>query len=119
MTFRPRPCRFSAIVDGQALRLSGYALSDEVDELDLFVGVYSGVDEPRSISVNDATAAAEQCGRFLALSARGGPAARVDETHDAFPLISTIAAWPGWHKCTFMCSPTCAQGRCNCRRSSR
>jgi hypothetical protein len=109
MTFRPRPCRFSAIVDGQALRLSGYALSDEVDELDLFVGVYSGVDEPRSISVNDATAAAEQCGRFLALSARGGPAARVDETHDAFPLISTIAAWPGMaqvhvHVLTDMCA---------------
>lgn len=81
-----------------------------MDELDLFVSVYSGVDEPRSISVNDATAAAEQCGRFLALSARGGLAARVDETHDAFPLISTIAAaWPGMaqvrvHVLTDMCA---------------
>jgi hypothetical protein len=94
ITFDPHPCRFFASVDGQDLRLSGYALSDELDRLDAFVSVYSGDDEPRSISEQDAVDAAAQCGRFLDMSASGALASHVDASHDAFPLIATIAsAW--------------------------
>lgn len=112
ITFEPDTCRFFATIDGQDLRLSGYALSDELDRLDAFVSVYSGDDEPRSISEQDALDAAEQCGRFLSMSARGTLAAHVDESHEAFPLISTIAsAWPGMsevriHVLTDMCAGT-------------
>lgn len=93
-TYEPHPCHFFAVIDGQTLRLSGYALSDELDRLDVLVSVYSGDDEPRAIGEEGAAEAAAQCARFLALSAGGALAARVDESHDAFALISTIAsAW--------------------------
>jgi hypothetical protein len=94
ITYEPQPCRFSATVNAQVLRLSGYALSDELDRLDLFVSVYSGDDEPRLMLEEEATEAAGQCGNFLELSARGTLAPLVDESHDAFALIATIgAAW--------------------------
>jgi hypothetical protein len=92
ITFEPQPCRFVATVDEQPLRLSGYALSDALDRLDLLVTVYAGEDEPRTMPEEAALEAIGQCGRFLELSASGVLAERVDESHDAFPLISTIAA---------------------------
>ena len=112
ITFEPQPCRFVATVEGQALRLSGYALSDALDRLDLLVTVYAGEDEPRTMSEEAALEAIEQCGCFLELSASGGLAQRVDESHDAFPLISTIAAaWTGMqqvriHVLTDLCAGT-------------
>jgi hypothetical protein len=96
ITHEPKICRYAASIDGQALRLSGYALSDELDQLDLFVSVYSGDDEPQPMREEDAAEAAAQCGRFLELSVRGTLGAIVDESHDACLLISTIAAaWQG------------------------
>ncbi|MDY0963952.1 AIPR family protein [Massilia sp. CFBP9026] len=92
ITFAPQPCRFVATVDGQPVRLSGFALSDELDRLDLLVTVYAGETEPRTMPEEMAHEAAEHCGRFLALSASGTLGERVDRSHDAFPLISTIAA---------------------------
>ena len=110
ITYDPQPCRYFACVDNQDLRLSGYALSDELDRLDAFVSLYSGDEEPRSIREQDALDSATQCGRFLEMSANGTLAAHVDASHDAFPLISTIAsAWSGMsqvriHVLTDMCA---------------
>ena len=112
ITYDPQACRYFASVDHQDLRLSGYALSDELDRLDAFVSVYSGDAEPRSISEQDALDAAGQCGRFLEMSAGGTLAKHVDASHDAFPLISTIgSAWHGMsqvriHVLTDMCAGT-------------
>lgn len=92
ITFTPQPCRFVAAVDGQPVRLSGYALSDELDRLDLLVTVYAGETEPRMMPEPMAHEAAEHCGRFLSLSASGMLGERADRSHDAYPLISTIAA---------------------------
>lgn len=110
LTFDPNPCRYFASIDGRELRLSGYALSEDLDRLDAFVGVYSGADEPHRMGEHEALAAAEQAGRFVELSANGSLKNRVDESHDAFPLISTIeAAWPTMsrvriHVLTDMCA---------------
>jgi hypothetical protein len=110
ITYESHPCHFFASIDQRELRLSGYALSDELDRLDLFISVYSGDEEPRSISEQAALEAAGQCGRFLELSAQGALTSRVDESHDAFPLIATIAtAWRGMsevriHVLTDMCA---------------
>lgn len=96
ITWTPQLCHFSAMVEGRSLRLSGYAVSEELDRLDLLVSVYSGEEEPRTMSDEAANQAAEQCGRFLALAVDGTLAQLVDPSHDAYALITTIAAaWDG------------------------
>lgn len=96
ITHEPKRCRYSATIDGQAVRLSGYALAEELDQLDLFVSIYSGNEGPDLLREEDAAEAAAQCRRFLELSASGTLGRIVDETDDAYPLISTIAgAWQG------------------------
>jgi hypothetical protein len=36
-THEPKHCRYLAMVDDQMVRLSGYALTEELDQLELFV----------------------------------------------------------------------------------
>lgn len=43
MTFEPVICYYSAKVGNANLRLSGFAVSDDTDQLDLFVSLYDGV----------------------------------------------------------------------------
>src|SRR5208282_2111573 len=50
MTFDPQVCHYSAKVGNANIRLSGYAMSEEVDQLDLFVSLYSGVNDVTPIS---------------------------------------------------------------------
>ena len=45
MTFEPNVCHYAARVGNAKLRLSGYAISEDADQLDLFVSLYEGVDE--------------------------------------------------------------------------
>jgi hypothetical protein len=112
ITFEPQPCRFVATVDGRPLRLSGYALSEELDRLDLLVTVYAGENDPRTLPEETALEAARECGHFLELSASGTLVGRVDQSHEAFPLISTIgAAWNAMtqvriHVLTDLCAGT-------------
>lgn len=94
ITHEPKRCPYFATIDNKLVRLSGYALAEELDQLDLFVSIYSGDEEPGLLREEDAIEAAAQCGRFLELSASGALGRIVDETHDAYPFISTIAgAW--------------------------
>jgi len=94
ITHEPKRCPYFATFDNKVVRLSRYALAEERDQLGLFVRIYSGDEEPGLLRVEDAIEAAAQCGRFLELSASGELGRLVDETHDAYPFISTIAgAW--------------------------
>jgi hypothetical protein len=96
ITNEPHACPYSATINGQAVRLSGYALSEKLDQLDLFVSIYSGNQEPGLLREEDAIEAVAQCARFLELSVLGTLRGVADETHDAFLLISTIpASWEG------------------------
>lgn len=90
MTFEPNICHYAAVIGNAKLRLSGYAISEEADQLDLFVSLYSGADAIIPISDAETKAAAEQCIRFLARCAEGRLARAVDESSDAYPLILTI-----------------------------
>lgn len=45
MTFDPVECHFEGTVGNAILRLSGYSVSDDSEQLDLFVSLYAGVDE--------------------------------------------------------------------------
>lgn len=90
MTFEPQVCHYSARVGEGNLRLSGYALSDDIDQLDLYVSLYDGCDELVAISDTETTRAAEQCSRFLNQCVSGALSAKMDESHDAFALVQTI-----------------------------
>ncbi|MCQ8182294.1 AIPR family protein [Methylomonas sp. SURF-1] len=90
MTFEPEVCHYSAKVGNANLRLSGFAVSDEADQLDLFVSIYDGVDTIQSIPDSETKTAAEQCLRFLAKCAEGKLAATMDESNDAYALALTI-----------------------------
>ena len=92
MTFEPALCRVTCKIGNANLRLSGYALSDDQDQLDLFVSLYDGVDVPTPVPDSETKTAVEQCIRFLALCAEGKMAQKLDDTHDARSLAETIQA---------------------------
>ena len=92
MTFDPVECHYEGKVGNANLRLSGYALSEEADQLDLFVSLYANVDEPTRIPDSETEAAAKQCLRFLAQCAEGKMAALLDPTSDARSLAETLHA---------------------------
>ena len=90
MTFDPAVCHYTAKVQNAKLRLSGYAVSEESDQLDLFVSLYAGVDEVTSIPDSETKRAAEQCFRFLGRSAEGRLASTMEKSNDAYELVLTI-----------------------------
>ncbi len=90
MTFDPEVCHFSAKVGNANLKLSGFAVSEEADQIDLFVSLYAGVDEVTAVTDTDTKTAAEQCLRFLARCAEGKLAAQIEESNDAYALAVTI-----------------------------
>lgn len=90
MTHEPSSCHFQGRVGNANLKLSGYAMSMEREELDLFVSLYDGVNEIANISDTETKTAVEQCLRFLAMCAGGTMAARLEESSDARSLAETI-----------------------------
>ncbi len=90
MTFEPQVCHYEARVGNAKLRLSGFAVSEEADQLDLFVSLYDGVDLILPVPDSETKTAAEQCLRFLAKCAEGKLAATMDESNDAYTLAVTI-----------------------------
>ncbi|MES2242111.1 MAG: AIPR family protein [Pseudomonadota bacterium] len=90
MTFEPVACRYRGKVGNAILRLNGYAMSEDLDQLDLFVSLYEGVDEPTPVADADTKTAVEQCLRFLALCAEGKMAPRLDPSSDERSLAETL-----------------------------
>ncbi|KAI94729.1 abortive phage infection protein [Rhodomicrobium udaipurense JA643] len=90
MTFEPEACHYSATVGNAKLRLSGYAVSEEADQLDLFVSLYEGAETITPISDTETKTAAEQCLRFLSKCAEGRLASTMDQSNDAYRLALTI-----------------------------
>jgi hypothetical protein len=90
MTFEPNVCHYAARVGNANLRLSGYAISEDADQIDLFVSLYEGVDEITPVSDTETKTAAEQCLRFVARCAEGRLAGTMDPTNDAYPLAINI-----------------------------
>ncbi len=90
MTFEPVVCHYQGRVGNAILRLTGYAMSDDADQLDLFVSLYEGVDELTLIPDSETKAAAEQCLRFLALCAEGKMASKLDPSSDVHSLALSI-----------------------------
>jgi hypothetical protein len=92
MTFEPVACHFQGKIGNANLRLSGYAISDEADQLDLFVSLYNGVNELAAIPDSETQMAVEQCIRFLGLCAEGKIASKLDPSSDVHSLALTLHA---------------------------
>lgn len=90
MTFDPQVCHFSARLGNAVLKLSGFAVSDERDELDLFVSLYEGAETVVNIPDADTLKAAKQCVRFLESCASGELARQIDQANDAYMLALTV-----------------------------
>ena len=90
MTFEPEVCHYSAKIGNANLHLSGFSVSDEADQLDLFVSLYNGTDKIVPIPDSETKTAAEQCLRFLGKCAEGKLARTMDESNDAYALAMTI-----------------------------
>lgn len=90
MTSEPRALHVERKVGNANLRLSGYAVSEEGDQLDLFVSIYEGVDTVQPIPDAEIRTAAEQCIKFLGKAVEGKLNAALDPADDAYELILTL-----------------------------
>lgn len=93
MTSEPVECHSGLIKVGNAnLRLSGYSLSEEHDQLDLFVSLYDNVEVPTPVPDAETKTSVEQCLRFLKLCAEGKMAPKLDPSSDVRSLAETLQA---------------------------
>ena len=90
MTFEPVLCPYRSKIGNAILRLSGYAMSEDADQLDLFVSLYEGVDVLTPVADADTKTAVEQCLRFLQLCAEGKLAPKLDPSDDVRSLAETL-----------------------------
>lgn len=90
MTFEAVVCHFQGKFGNANLRLSGYAISDDGDQLDFFVSLYQGYTVLTPIQEQDTKIAAQQCVRFLELCATGRLLNKLDPSSDAYSLALTI-----------------------------
>lgn len=90
MTFEPVICHYQCKVGNANLRLSGYAISDDTDQLDLFVSLYEGFETLTPVQDQNSKTAAQQCVRFLELCATGRLTDKLDPSSDAHSLALTI-----------------------------
>lgn len=86
----PQICHFERKIGTANLRLSGFAVSEEADQLDLFVSLYSGADEVKAISDEETKKAAEQCLRFLRECINGILEEKIDKSEDVYDLVLII-----------------------------
>ena len=90
MTYEPQPSHFSRKIGTANVRLSGYSVSEEQEELDLFVSLYEGVDELTPVPDSETKIAVEQCLRFLTLCAEGKLASKLDPSDEVRMLAETL-----------------------------
>jgi len=90
MTNEPQVLHIERRLGNAILRLSGYAISEDLDQLDLFVSLYLGAQDPTSVPESDITGAAQQCMRFLENTVSGKLATKIDPSDEAYDLILTV-----------------------------
>lgn len=90
MTNEPQVLHIERRLGNAILRLSGYAISEDLDQLDLFVSLYLGAQEIISVPESDITGAAQQCMRFLENTVSGKLASKIDPSDEAYDLILTV-----------------------------
>ncbi len=82
---------YVADVGGKKIQLSGYALSEDCEQLDLFVSLYRGIDEVTELNDKVSTKAAEACAAFLESCVGGSLAGQMDESSEAFQMVLSVS----------------------------
>ena len=90
MTYEPQPTHFARKIGNANVSLSGYSISEEQEQLDLFVSLYAGADELVAVQDAETMRAAEQCLRFLKMCAEGSLAAKLDPSDEVRILAELI-----------------------------
>jgi hypothetical protein len=96
ITFEPTVCHYEAKVGTYKVKISGYAVSDTSDDagnpdrLDLFVSLYKGLNELEPLPDSEAGKAAKEGLQFLKFCATGQLSSKLDETNDAYALVTEV-----------------------------
>lgn len=77
-------------LSGKRGRLSGYSISDEADQIDLFVSIYYDSESINSIPDSETFKAVGQCLSFLEGCMDGTLASVMDHSHESYSLVHTI-----------------------------
>jgi hypothetical protein len=89
-------CYWSGRINNASLRVTGYAFSDDMTALDLFVTRYFGLEVLQDLDSNEAAATGKEGVRFLLDASTGKLLSKVDPTHEVSGLLAAIhAAWGG------------------------
>lgn len=92
MTSDPRAIHYQSKVSNAQVKLSGYALSEDADRLDLFISLYEGADEVQYIPDAEIVKAVDQCFRFLKYCVEGRLARTVEQADEIYEFAMTVQA---------------------------
>lgn len=96
ITFEPTVCHYEAKVGSYKVKISGYSVSDSSDDagnpdrLDLFVSLYKGLDSVEPLADVEVGKAAKEGLQFLRFCATGQLSGKLDETNDAYALVTEV-----------------------------
>lgn len=91
MTFESsHSCYHQGRAGNAILKITGYGLSDECDQLDLFTCLYTETETLERIADSETRNAAEQCLRFLVRCVEGNLAKEVDPSTEVHTLALTL-----------------------------
>lgn len=90
MTSGPSVCYYKGKIDGKALHLCGYAISEDETRLDLFSTIYLGADELVQVPDEDIKKAAVGCRRFLQHCVNGSLAQQLDPSSEVHSLAKKL-----------------------------
>lgn len=90
MTYDPQVCHVDKKISNATVRLSGYAVAEDGDRIDLFVALYRDSEDLQSVGDAETKQAAEHCFRFLRLAAEGKMLKALDPADEARDLAQHI-----------------------------
>lgn len=83
-------CTYEAKIKNKEIKLSGYSINDDKDELDLFISLFKDVEEVKEIDNSSIITLSNSCLNFIAESARGELHKIIERSADAYNLVQTI-----------------------------
>lgn len=83
-------CTHQGKIGRISIKISGYAFSEEAEQLDLFVANYKGTEELEEISKQELLASVNKCFHFLTESANGKLSRVLEKSSDQYEFASLI-----------------------------